>query len=109
MNTKLLIATIALASFGAVGTAQANGHGHVHVRIGAPVAVRHVHVAAPVVAVAPARVSSTCVWVEGHWKWHGYEEVWVPGHCAHRTAYVAPAVTYAPAPVGVSIGFSGRF
>lgn len=108
MNRKLLIATLSLAAFGAVGAASAHGWGHVHVRVAAPVPVRHHYVAAPVVRVAPAHISSTCAWVEGHWRWNGYEEAWVPGHCAHRAAYVAPAVSYA-APVGVSIGFSGRF
>ncbi len=104
MNRKLLVATLTLATLGIAGTASAHGRGHVHVRVGVPVAIRHVHVAAPVVAVAPARISSTCRWVEGHWKWNGFEEIWVPGHCAHQAALVA-----APASVGLSIGYAARF
>jgi DNA mismatch repair protein MutH len=109
MKQKLLLITLALTALGTAGTASARGWGHVHVHLAAPAVVRHGPVYAPVVAIAPVRVASTCAWVEGHWRWNGFEETWIPGHCAHRAAYLAPAVSHAPAPVSVSLGFSGRF
>lgn len=108
MNRKLIIAALGLGLITFAGAASARGWGHVSVNLGVPYAHHHHHahvharVYTPVVTVAPARVS--CRWVEGYWQWNGYEEAWVPGHCAH-----AAPVVYAPVPVGVSLNYTGRF
>jgi len=110
MKRTLITAALGLSLIAAAGAASAHGHGFFSISLGAPVYarpayVRPVYAPAPVVvASAPVEVAAGCSWVEGHWRWNGWREVWVPGHCAYPARYVAPA----PA-AGLSIGYAGRF
>jgi hypothetical protein len=108
MNRKLIVTALGLGLCIAAGAASARGWGYVGINIGVPVYARPAYVGpvyapAPVV-VAPAPVAYGCPWVEGHWRWNGWRETWVPGHCAYAASYAAPA----PA-ASVSIGYAGRF
>lgn len=110
MNRKFVTAALALGLAASAGAASAHGWGFFSINLGAPIYARPAYVgpvyapAPVVVAPAPAPVAYSCSWIEGHWRWNGWRNVWVPGHCAYPAGYVAAA------PSGsVSIGYAGRF